>query len=108
MKTRRIKKTKKIISILGLKFISGIGIVFLIAGVGFYLYEVNSAAIKGFKIKDMERRVENLRAENKKLENNSAKYESITAMQEKTKKLQMVPSRLVEYVMVLSGDVAKK
>lgn len=93
---------------LGLKFFSGLGIVFVFIAGGFYLYEVNSAAIKGFKIKELERKVENLRAENKKLENNSAKYESITATQEKTRDLQMVPSRVVEYVSVTSGGVAKK
>lgn len=103
-----MRKSKRIKPKLGLKFFSGIGIVFLFVAGGLYLYEVNSAAVKGFKMKEIEKKVDDLRAENKKLENNSAKYESITTTQEKTRELQMVPSRSVEYVTVTPGGVAKK
>ncbi len=92
----------------GLKFFFGLGMAFLVIAGGLYLYEVNSATVKGFKIKELEKKVENLRAENKKMENLRAKHESIIATQEKTKDLQMIPSRVVEYVNVIIGGVAKK
>lgn len=108
MRNRRIRKTKKILPKFGLRFFFGFGIIFLVAAGGLYLYEVNSATIKGFQIKELEKKVEDLRTENKKLENQHARYESMTATQEKTKDLQMIPSKAVEYVTVTSGGVAKK
>lgn len=74
----------------------------------FYLYEVNSAAVKGYKIKELEKKVEVLKEENKKFSNLQADYESMQNTHERTLGLNMVESRDIEYITVMSGGVAKR
>ncbi|NQU84065.1 MAG: hypothetical protein HQ536_05140 [Parcubacteria group bacterium] len=101
------KKQKKKVNI-SFGFLTTISVVCLILIGSFYLYEVNGAAVKGFLIKDLEKKVDELKEENKRLSNLHADYESMQNTQERTQVLQMVASRNIEYITVMSGGVAKR
>lgn len=81
--------------------------VFIFVG-AFYLYEVNSATVKSFKMKELEKKVEVLKEENKKIGKMQAEYESMKNTHERIQSLNMIASRNVEYVTVFSGEVAKR
>ncbi|OGI24958.1 MAG: hypothetical protein A3J76_03925 [Candidatus Moranbacteria bacterium RBG_13_45_13] len=83
-------------------------LVMLICASGvFYIFEVNNLATKGYEIRDMENRINELRKENENLRIQAAELKSMYKIEEKTKELNMVVPKDVSYLN-LPGDVAMK
>jgi len=83
-------------------------LVVLICAAGvFYIFEVNDVATRGFKIKELEKRVQELEDSNAKLKIREAELRSMYNIEEKTKDLNMVAPGNISY-MALPGNVAMK
>lgn len=73
-----------------------------------YLAQVNSVAAKGFEIKDLEKRIEELKESNKKLELKVAELRSRGYIGEQIQKLNMVSVSSIDYLSDTSMAVAYK
>lgn len=73
-----------------------------------YLVQVNSVAAKGFKIKDLEKRIEELKDGNKNLELKVAELQSRGYIKKEIQKLNMVAVSNVDYITAVSTVVAYK
>jgi cell division protein FtsL len=76
------------------------------AGV-FYIFEVNNVATQGYKIKELEQKMQNLKDSNEKLKIREAELRSMYNIEEKTKQLDMTAPQNVSY-MSLPGNTAMK
>ena len=84
-------------------------LVVAIAAVGFsYLITVVSLSTHGFKIKDLERRLDTLKLENKKLNLKVAEMQSPARIEEWVKTSGMVAAVSVQYVNANTGVVAAR
>lgn len=63
-----------------------------------YIMQVNSIVAKGFKIEELEKKVSQLRTENKKLEIIVTQLQSIGQMKEVVSRLGLVKTSQVEYL----------
>ncbi len=80
-----------------------------IVAVGFsYLVSVVSVSTHGYKIKDLERRIEDLKVENKKLNLKVAEMQAPQRIEEWVKGSGMVAASNVQYVSATSGVVAAR
>ncbi len=73
-----------------------------------YLAEINSMAIKGFAIKDLEERQNTLKESIRKMEFQVAEMESTAKIQERIAGLNMVSVASVDYAAAGAGIVAVK
>jgi len=73
-----------------------------------YLIQVNSVAAKGFEIKDLEKRIEELKDGNKDLELKVAEFQSRGYIEKEIQKLNMVAVSNVDYITTVSTVVAYK
>jgi cell division protein FtsL len=64
----------------------------------FYLWQINSLATKGYKVKELEDRVSELRETNKKLELQITELRSSDRITKEVENLQMVQVARVEYL----------
>jgi len=76
------------------------------AGV-FYIFEVNNAAMQGYKIQNLEKQAQDLKDNNEKLKIKEAELRSMYNIEEKTKDLNMTAPKDVSYL-TLPGNVAMK
>ncbi|MDP2918300.1 MAG: cell division protein FtsL [bacterium] len=74
----------------------------------FYLTQGNQVATKGYEIKDLENKLNNLKEENRKLELEAASLQSVRNVEEGAKKLNMVPIEKMSYVTTSGTAVALK
>ena len=74
---------------------------------GFYIFEVNNLATKGYEIRNLENQLNKSRKENEALRIQEAELKSMYKIEEKTKDLNMVAPKDVSYLN-LPGDVAMK
>ncbi|MBI4135649.1 hypothetical protein HY477_02855 [Candidatus Uhrbacteria bacterium] len=80
-----------------------------IAAVGFsYLVTVVSISTHGYKIKDLERSIEDLKLENKKLNLKSAEMRAPQRIEEWVRESGMVAASNVQYVSAATGVVAAR
>jgi cell division protein FtsL len=63
-----------------------------------YVIQVNSIAVKGFKIEELRKRVNQLQMENEKLEIKVAEMQSMSKIEEVANQLGLVKSEKVEYL----------
>lgn len=83
-------------------------LVTLISALGFfYIVEVNSNATKGYEIRTLEKKVQDLKDSQEKLKIQEAELKSMYNIEEKTKDLNMVAPKDVSY-MSLPGNVAMR
>lgn len=83
-------------------------LVVLICAAGvFYIFEVNDVATQGYKIRELEKRAQELKDSNEKLKIREAELRSMYNIEEKTKDLNMVAPGSISY-MALPGNVAMK
>lgn len=73
-----------------------------------YLAKVNSIAIKGFKIKELEKKISQLKNENKKLEMKIIQLESTGEVEEVIDKFNLVKTTEIEYLRRGTGAVAAR
>lgn len=84
-------------------------LVVAIVAVGFsYLVTIVSISTHGFKIKDLERRIEELKLENKKLNLQAAEAQAPQRIEEWVKTSGMVAASPVQYVSATTGVVAAR
>ncbi|MDD5043240.1 MAG: septum formation initiator family protein [Patescibacteria group bacterium] len=83
-------------------------LVLIVAAGLLYLVQINSVAAKGFEIKDLEKRIETLKDDNKNLELKIAELQSHSYLAEKIKGLNMVAVSKVDYLIPGSTAVAYK
>ncbi len=70
-----------------------------------YLWQINGLATKGYKIKDLEERVSQIKNQNKKLELEVTELRSSARIAEKLKELNLVEVAKIEYL-TANGSVA--
>lgn len=68
-----------------------------LAGI-FYIYSINSSAVKGYKIKEIEKNISQLKEENEKLKIREAELQSLYYIEEESKKLNMTELKDVSYI----------
>jgi len=75
-----------------------------------YFIQINSAAAKGFEIKDLEMKIEELKDSNKKLELKTAELKSMTSIKERVGGLNMktLAAGGIDYIVPGSTAVALK
>jgi hypothetical protein len=89
---------------MSLVFVVVIGIFF--SG-GFYLYQVNDIATKGYEIRDLEKRIQDLNKESKKMEIKEVELKSMYNIEKASQDLNLVNSGEVSYIEI-NGPVAMK
>lgn len=62
-----------------------------------YILEVNSAATKGYKIKDLEKKIEDIKKENKEMQLSIIELQSIQRINQRVADLSLVAVERVEY-----------
>lgn len=65
---------------------------------GFYLFETNDLAIKGFEIKNLEKKSKELGQDNKNLELKITELQSLSNIEELKKELNMIKGGQAEYI----------
>lgn len=63
-----------------------------------YLFSINSMATQGYKIKQLNTQLTKLEAERNSLELQNSNLQSVSSIQEKTQKLNFVPTTNVTYI----------
>lgn len=113
MSQYQLKKQKKsrlgsVFSRMNLSFIHRL----LVAGVfvlgAAYLFQTNSVAVQGYKIKTLENEVFALKDQNQKLSVESAQLHSSAHIEQEVAKLPLVPVESVEYLSTLGTVVASR
>jgi len=107
------KTAKKMAS--GEKGSAGIGLLgagffmllFVASTTAFYLFQVNDLATKGFEVRDLENKIQELQKENKKLEIREVELTSMYSIEKSTESLGLVNSGNASYV-EMGGTVAMK
>lgn len=84
-------------------------LIFLIGCVIFglaYFWQVNSSATRGFKIRELENSIQNLKQDTQQLELQAAERQSLEQITEKVKQLNMVVPLKIEYLQPTGSGVA--
>lgn len=86
------------------------GVIFflLIGVIGGYIFVVNNSTLKGFKARELEKKVQALKEANNKFELKVAEGQSVTNIKDKISATNMVPVDKFEYVTAGDSSVAKK
>ncbi len=89
--------------------ILGFATLFLIGALSFfYLSQINETVERGYEVKELEKRVEELKAENHELELRAAELQSIDRIKERTEKLNMVKIAGARYIKFKEEELAKR
>ena len=79
----------------------------LVLLIGFaFIIQVNRSTTKGYQIRDLETRIEQLGIENQRMEIEVARNRSVAAIDDKVQMLNMKPVEQVDYVSVGAPSVA--
>ena len=77
----------------------GFLVLFLLVGLGmFYITQVNSISTKGYEIKKLETKLNEIKESNKRLELQAASLKSINNLESEVKTLNLVPSGDTNYL----------
>jgi len=92
--------------------ISSVSLAFVLIAVificgAFYLFQVNSIATRGFEVRELEKKIQELGKENKKMEIQEVELRSMYNIEKASKELNLVDSREVTYIEI-KGPVAMK
>lgn len=74
-----------------------LGVLLVISGI-LYIYAINSSAVKGYQIKQIEKEISELQKENEKLKIREAELKSLYHVEEASKQLNMGEMRNISYV----------
>lgn len=74
---------------------------------GFYLFQINDLAIKGFEIKNLEKTIQNFKESKKDLEVKATELQSLSNIEEVKKELKMIKSEKIEYISPVSGTAKR-
>lgn len=73
-----------------------------------YVWQTNTVSTKGYVISDLERQIQDLEHETRRLEVDIAKHTSMRSIQERLSEVDLVAASNVEYVSVMGTAVAKR
>lgn len=82
-------------------------ILLIISGIA-YFWQINSLSTRGFKIKELEKDIQQLKLDNQKLELEATNEQSMFNLDEQIKRLNMVELTQVEYLRPTGPAVAVK
>lgn len=82
-------------------------VLIFLAGI-FYLVQINLTTTKNFQVKDLDRKIENLKETKKKLEIKSAGLRSTSLLVDKSEELGLVPVGKVDYLTIQDSTFAVK
>ncbi|MBD3282092.1 MAG: hypothetical protein GF387_00550 [Candidatus Portnoybacteria bacterium] len=88
--------------------ISVILVTLIVLGLFFYILEVNAIAGSGYKMRELNKEIKELEAENKIMQVNISNLRSINNLEEKAQDFEMVEAETVEYVTLHYRTVAEK
>lgn len=74
-----------------------VGALLIISGI-LYIYSINSSAVKGYQMKQVEKQISDLEKENDKLKIQEAELKSLYHVEEATKELNMAEMKNISYV----------
>lgn len=74
----------------------------------YYLTGINDLTVKGFRLQEVKKKIGLLSGENKNIELKITGLESYNNLSERVRGLSMVAAGEIDYLVVLSGIVAKK
>lgn len=74
---------------------------------GFYLFQINDLAIKGFEIRNLEKTIKNFQESKKDLEVKATELQSLSNIEEVKKELKMIKSEKIEYISPVSGTAKR-
>jgi len=84
-----------------------ISLIVLIVAFGFmYVCQTNSVSAKGYQISDLEKKVQKLQLETRKLDAEIAQHKSMQSIQERLKQTDLVAITSVDYMTVQGNAVA--
>jgi len=98
---REFKRTSKFVQFtFNIKFLNIVVISLILLTSVFYVWEINNEATKGFKVKEFEQKIEQLKKTSEKFELQIAELQSLGVIQEKIKSLNlnMISVAKVEYL----------
>lgn len=75
-----------------------LGVILVLVGCGAYIAEINSSVTTGYKLRDLETRVDALGDQNQKLEVALRKSQSLEAVEHSVRILGLVPAENPQYV----------
>lgn len=73
-----------------------------------YLVQVNKVSTSGFEIQELEQRVTELKKENAKLELTAAQLESLSTIEQRVQRLDLVSTEKVDYLEIHDSQFAQK
>lgn len=73
-----------------------------------YVWQTNTVSTKGYVISDLERQIQELEQETRRLEVDIAKHTSMRSIQDRLSEVDLVAAHTVEYVSVMGTAVAKR
>lgn len=86
-------------------FLSGIGILSIIIAAGFlYIFQITSSAVGGYDTSSLEKQIVKLEDERRDLEMQAANMQSLQAIEQGAKKLQLVASENVIYTTPIASN----
>lgn len=74
-----------------------LGALLVVAGI-LYIYSINSSAVKGYQIKQVEKEISDLQKENEKLKIQEAELKSLYHVEEASKQLNMGEMKNISYI----------
>ncbi len=83
-------------------------VAFLVVSSLAYFWQITSLSVRGFKIKDLENSIQQLKKDNQKLELEATDKEAMLNVEEKVKGLGLVAVEKVDYLTVVSPVVAMR
>ena len=83
-------------------------IVFLIAVIGGYIFVANNMTAKGFKVRELENKLQALKDQNEKFKVIVAESQAVGSIREKISSTQMVPVDKFDYLEETDTAMAKK
>jgi uncharacterized protein YpmS len=84
-----------------------LGLLFIGAAV-VYMGEINAVSAKGFAIRDLQKKINQIKADNEKLEANLVEKQSITYLASKVSELKMVEATEVSFIDSSASALARR
>ena len=93
---------------LNLKFFLILNSILIIIFLVFYIFQVNALISEGYQIQNYQKKIEKLTSENKILEINSFKMNSLENIENKIQNLGFQKTDKIYYIQILEGQMVSK
>lgn len=92
----------------GLKFINNFLAILILCSFVYFVISINDISVKGFILEDLKKQAVEFKEKNQNLELNIMEMEAYDNLIKRTEKLNMVKVDKIDYITVISGEMAKK